>query len=213
MNDRERIEQERRNRFKFLKQLYDEKQQLPSGRMQSTPAHEVGQAVGLSADEAIKISGYLKDKGLLKYTAMGPKVGITHSGVEEVEAALADPEHPTSFFPPINVLNIHGDVHGSQIQQGTKDSSQHQTISSEDRLLLTSSIDELRQNLTTVSDAAARQDIEASLDTVAAQLRRTSPSRAVLTESLRSLRSVSEQIGAGLLVAKLLQLAQGLGLV
>ncbi len=44
MEDRERIEQERRNRFAFLKYLYDEHRNLPSGLVQSLSAQAVGQA-------------------------------------------------------------------------------------------------------------------------------------------------------------------------
>jgi len=213
MDDRERIQQDRRNRFNFLKYLYDEHRKLQAGVLQSIPAEVVDQAIGVSRDDGDRIATFLNDKRLITFMAMGPQVGITHYGIEYVEGALEKPDEPTPFFPPVNVLMFHGDVHNSQIQQGTVGSSQHLTISSDERNLLMEAIDELRPQLVTIPDVDAREDMIANVDTAAAQLKRTTPSRTILRESLTSLKSVAEQVGAGLIVAKLLALAHGLGLL
>ncbi len=213
MDDREHIEQERRNRFAFLKYLYDENRKLPSGLVQSLSAQAVGQGIGVSPDEGVKISGFLKDKGLVRFMSMGPNVGITHYGIEEIEAALATPERPTTYFPSIQFMTIHGGVHNSQVQQGTVGSSQSQTIAPEERLTLTAAIAELRPQLVQISDPDTRKEMVATVDTIDAQLKRRSPSVAILKESLNSLRSMTEQVSAGLIVAKLLELAQRSGLL
>lgn len=64
---------------------------------------------------------YLVQERLLDWE--GRKVSLTHAGVTEVEAALAEPTKPTAHFPPAaNVIYIKH-FHGA-LQQGTVNSQQ-----------------------------------------------------------------------------------------
>jgi hypothetical protein len=213
VTDEERIKADRINRFKFLKFVYDDYRGLPSSQHQMLPAKDVGPEIGLSAEEALKIADFWKGKGLLNYATFGPTVQITPRGIDYVEEALAHPDRPTEFLPPINVMMFAGDVHGAQIQQGVTASSQHMSIGAADRSQLLSEIESAKARLRDIAGSAARDDMEADLDTAAAQLRRSTPNVSVLRESFRTIRSVAEQVGAGLVVEKLLQVARTAGLL
>lgn len=108
-----------------------------------------------------------------------------------MERALAAPDRPTERFAPINILNISGGVHGSQIQQGVHSSSQTQSV---DWKALAALILELRREIGSLSgdDAAIAR---AHIETLEAQNRSPAPSPGIVRESLSSLRTIFEKAG------------------
>lgn len=38
--------------------------------------------------------------------ALGERIGLTHWGIKEVEAAFENPDKPTQTFLPINIIKI-----------------------------------------------------------------------------------------------------------
>jgi hypothetical protein len=127
---------------------------------------------------------------------MGPVVCITHAGVLEVEAALSNPQQGTEHFPAaINIIQI-GQMHGSQIQQGTAHSQQHgQFLSETDREPLRDLIDALRAVIPEVDLAEDdRRQAEAELATAEAQLNSPRPRRSFIRGSLEAVRDLLEPL-------------------
>ena len=114
------IEQLRKQRFQFLKFIYDTTE---GSGFKHVSLWDIGKEMGLSTDKTRGIYEYLVGEGLLKHVAFGGIIAITHGGVVEIEDALANPETSTHYFPPVNIINV-GSMHQSQIQQGTASSSQ-----------------------------------------------------------------------------------------
>lgn len=124
---KDRLAQKQENRFKFLNRLYE----ITDGhRMATENAFKLGQELGFSEEEADNIVGYLDGEGLIECRTIDGEISISHRGVLEIEQAHRRPEKETEHFPPrVSIINI-GTVKNSQIQQGTINSHQHQTISS-----------------------------------------------------------------------------------
>lgn len=115
------LDEKRRRRLAFMERLYE---RTDGDRMARVQAREIGEELGWSDEEVFAVARYLADEGLLEFPTMGGFVAITHLGVVEMEQALGHPEAPTTHFPPIAIVNVYGDVVDSQIQAGTRDSSQ-----------------------------------------------------------------------------------------
>lgn len=118
------LEEKRRRRLAFMERLYE---RTDGDRMQRVDFRDIATQLGWTEEEATAVVYYLKDEGLLELPTMGGAVSLSHAGVVEMEAAMEDPEQPTVHFPPINVVNIFGDVRSSQIQAGTANSGQEQS--------------------------------------------------------------------------------------
>lgn len=116
-------------RLKYLNQLFDE---VGGDTGPNVGSLTVGRAIGLTGyQEVDAIIHYLADEGLIEITTMGddngPTIELTHQGVVEIERARTNPQSRTEHFPPmVNIINVQN-MHGSQIQQGTVNSSQSQT--------------------------------------------------------------------------------------
>lgn len=116
-------------RLRFINELYDQVDGEPDNYVGSL---EVGKAIGLSEFREVEsIMHYLADEGLLEIQGFGddngPPIGLTHQGIVEIEQARTNPKQKTEHFPPmVNIIHVQN-MHGSQIQQGTVNSSQSQT--------------------------------------------------------------------------------------
>ena len=135
------VEEWREKRLRFMNRLYDA---TGGSQLASVHPYEVGDELGLSHDETDRVIEYLQGEQLLAHAGLGT-VGITHLGVLEVERALSNPKQETEHFPPaINVIQV-GQMHGSQIQQGTIHSKQRgQFLSQPDREPLRELLETLR---------------------------------------------------------------------
>lgn len=83
---------------------------------------------------------YLEGEGLVEQVAMG-SYGLTHRGIKEVEQARERPEHPTSHFPAMQVINNFG---GNQVVAQGHDILVNQFTSSTAPAELQQLIEELR---------------------------------------------------------------------
>ncbi len=118
------LEEKKRRRLSFVERLH---RQTDGDTMAMVEISEVGAGLGWSEEETRSVARYLCEEGLLKFPAKGV-VAMTHAGVVEMEAALGNPQAPTVHFPALNVVNVYGNVTGSQIQAGTETSNQHRTV-------------------------------------------------------------------------------------
>jgi hypothetical protein len=105
------LEEKKIARFKLLRALYD----VSGGDRYKWPAlSELGESAGLSHEQADQAAEYLSQEGLLEFKTFGPRLGITHRGVTEVEEALEHPDRATKYFLPVNIINV-GVMIGSAI--------------------------------------------------------------------------------------------------
>lgn len=198
------------DRFRFLNDLY---KRTNGSKLAFVSLWDIGNELGLTREESMNASDYLKGEGLLEHVAMGGTIAITHYGVREVEAALSKPERESHYFPPvINILNVQSMV-GSQIQQGTQGSSQNIVSSTttadlrEFVNLFKSKFEEMSLNPSTQAEA------EAEIRTIESQLDSPKPKIGIMRESLQSLRSILEGVASNAIAAQILPpLLQILGL-
>jgi hypothetical protein len=193
------LTEKKARRALFMRRLYE----LSDGdAMAFVKYHDFAGEYGWTTDEADAVAHYLKAEGLLKFPAFGSVVSITHRGVIEVEELLEHPDTPTEHFPSMNVVLVQGDVHHSQLAAG-EIVSQQLTVSADQAGDLRLLIDAIRGLVgMTEVDAENGHQIEADLATIEAQLRSPNPKHIVLRESVRSLRSIAENlVASGIWVA------------
>ncbi len=153
---------------------------------------------------------YLVREGLAQYAGTGGLMSITHDGVREIEAALKKPDEPTQYFPPVNIIKIYGNVSGSTIQQAGANSTQTATISTND---LRSFVEELKSKIDHLHlGESQKAEINADIQTVEAQLVKTTPSQSIIKETLLSVKTILEGIAGNVIASGLLaQLPRLLG--
>lgn len=198
------FEEKRARRLAFMKLLYE----ITDGRyLDEEPLDEMAQRLGWTLEEANDVFDYLENEGLVECPSLGGGVAITHPGVREVEQSLSQPDRGTSHFPPLNIVAIHGDVIGSQIQSGTTSSSQSMTWDSQ-RAAVDAFVAEFRRVLDDPSMPADQGPVaRAYVQAVEAQLALPEPNDTIVREGLRSLRSIAENLAASGIFVGLVELA------
>ena len=201
------LEKKKADRFRFLKRLYE----VGGGnRFAIFDEKEIGRDVELTPDETDAVTQYLEGENLIAFHG-GQAISITHWGVREIEKALSEPDHPTQYFPPVNIINVHSMVN-SQIQQATHGSTQTLYLSKLDQDNLKMLLSEIKSTLASLNIGAQRtQDLSAEIRTIEAQLESSNPKRLIIREALQSVRNILEQVGAGVLVAEIAKFLLGLG--
>ncbi len=204
----EQINDKKIKRFNFLNKLYE----LSEGNENKTfIMWDIGDQVGLKREETEHVYQYLKGEGLLEPFALGGAIKITHYGVVQIEEALSNPEKPTHYFPPINIIYVHT-MNNSQIQQGTQNSSQSLSITQNEKDRIVELIKEIRNHVSSLPDEN-KKDIEGDLETIEAQLKTSSPKKSIIKESLNSLRNILEQTGATVIAQKIITIMTSLNLM
>lgn len=187
-------------RFRFLNHLYE----VSGGNTEQIfDTDEIGNKLGLGQDETDKVEQYLEDEGLIASLELGGGIGITHSGVVEVEKAISHPESPTQYFPAINFIQI-GSMVNSQIQQGTNSSIQTSTIGTYEKTQVENLLSEIKSALKSMNiDHQTQKDLNGEIATIEGQLKTSNPKKSIIKESLTSVRTILEQTGAAVLAAKI----------
>jgi hypothetical protein len=206
MNIMDAITKKKFDRFRFLNRLYE----ITDGDYNKFKLMwSLGEELNLSRDETLSVMNYLNTEGLARYFTLDGAVGITHTGVIEVERALSKPDTPTQYFPPvINILHVQSMV-GSQIQQGSSSSTQtqSQSITQNDLNEIGVLLSSIKQNLTEIGlTGDANTDAEAEIQTIEAQLRSSKPKSAILRESFKTLRNLIEGVASNAVAAGVLPL-------
>ena len=197
------LAEEKANRFRFLNLLY-EKSGASEHRI--IVMSDLGLELGLDRQATHRITDYLAGENLLKHKTAGG-ICITHQGIIEIEEAKSDPDRPTRHFPAVvNVIQVAGDVVGSQIQQATQASQQVQ-VNQHLQHALFEFLTELEQKVSELSLEGERQrDLLADMETIKAQLKASAPKRPIIREALSSIRRILEAAGAALLAKKAIEL-------
>jgi hypothetical protein len=122
----EDIEDRRKQRLQFLHELY----RLTKGNENAyANMYDIGKIYNFDKDAIVTCTQYLEGEGLLRSQALGGRiaglVGITHTGVKEVEDALINPQTSTKYFPPasaVHIINVQTmTMTNSQLVQGGSD--------------------------------------------------------------------------------------------
>jgi hypothetical protein len=204
MTTTEELRERKRNRFAFLRRVYE-----LSGGSQSKflEALEIGNELQLSVNELHDILDYLEEEYLIKVSGVhgdDRAFRILHAGIVEIEAALDKPEQPTDHFPPFNVMFV-GSMVNSQIQQGVDSGTQNLEVDSKGIASISDLVDSLLSNLTQIGASGEKlDDLKSQLDTIQAQLKSPRPTKIILKESLKSIRSIVEGLAANVLTSKYL---------
>ncbi|MBI5589480.1 MAG: hypothetical protein HY881_03245 [Deltaproteobacteria bacterium] len=198
------IKELRKKRFEFLHLLYKK-----SGGNSSNIFMEyddIGKELGFTEEESDKIYHYLNGEGLIKVMAYGGAIVITHEGVVEIENALSAPEKPSEYFPPaMNIIHVEH-MEGSQIQQGSINSTQSVENIIKRGEDLKTFLDLLRNKLPELEISPEdKSEIRSDMVTVDAQLNSSRPKGIIIKESLNSIKKILESAAGGMIATELLK--------
>jgi hypothetical protein len=195
-----KIQEIRRRRFQYLQKLYD----ITRGyELIDVDSVELGDQLGFTHDETDRIYDYLIGEYLIRAVA-STKISITHHGIVEVEAAITKPDEPTTYFPPINYIHVE-QMSGSQIQQGTQQSTQVMNYSENDFKEMLNFIAELKNQLSELKlDPEPQAEIESDIATIETQIKSPRPKSIIVRECLTSLRTILENAAGSVIAALLL---------
>ena len=197
------IDQLRKKRFQFLHRLYEKTE---GNEREMVNMWELGNELGFDKAETNRISQYLVGEYLMEYAAQGGIIAITHQGIIEVEDALSNPEEPTQYFPPVNIINIHH-MQNSQIQQGTIESTQSQFVELKIINDIQEFIELLKDKLPDLClNVEDMSEIEADIKTVQSQMASSKPKKGVLRECLSSMQRVLEGVAGSVVAQQLITL-------
>lgn len=204
------IEQVKSDRYKFLKELYDATEGDELNWYEMT---DIGRSLGFTDSQTTKITNYLVGEHLVQFRALGGIIGITHHGIKEIEDAESNPDRPSRYFPPVNIINI-GHMENSQIQQSGQGSSQSIEISQ-------GTYDDIGELITEISEkiedlqlpAQAISDLNADIESIRGQLKSSRPKPSVISECLISVKGILESATASAFALPLIEkIASLLGL-
>lgn len=184
MGDIDKIKELQRKRFQFLRRLYE----LSEGNIHNWEnMFLIDQELGLDKQSTINVTDYLWGEGLLKPTASGGLVGITHPGIKEVEEALTYPDRETEHFLPINVIQI-GTMSHSQIQQGSPGATQVVTINEVEKKELEEIIQSLKESGDQLNlKEQEKVDFQANIETIEAQMSSSKSRKPIIIETLKAI--------------------------
>jgi hypothetical protein len=181
--------------------LLEEVYWLTKDQGRPVPATKLAATIGTSEAEAVAGLEYLKQRDLINLSGDTGEATANTAGIAFYENARKHPDQPPpGFSGSINYYTIHHMYGG--FQQAGAHSTQHQTITYNAQELdglrkvieiLVQHIDELKL------DAADKSEALVQVNTIKAQLSSVRPSRNIIREAGKTLRSVIEGAIGGLL--------------
>jgi len=180
------IQKKKQDRFKFLNRIYE----VSNGRIGCMIDGEViGQEFGFDRGYSTDIYYYLNDEGLTEPMGAGIRLSLTHYGLKQIEEALSEPNESTTYFPPINIINI-GEMHGGAIQQGTNNSNIN--ITSNDTINnVNQYLDKLKEFTNKhIEDDNIQQELKADIQTIKQQLKSPKPKNSIIKATIQSVKEV-----------------------
>jgi hypothetical protein len=186
-------------RFRYLNRLYE----VTGGdQMARADMHKIAKELGLSDQEKNLVTQYLSGEGLLEHATIGGGIAITHYGVREIEAAHSEPESPTHYFPPVNLISVHT-MSNSQITQASPGSEQ--TFGSEELGQLRDFVAKLLEDVDKLQlGNEDRSELESDASTLQSQADSSRPKKSIIAECLRSIQRVLEGAAGGVAASQLL---------
>lgn len=200
------LEQKKQNRYLFLELLYKDSNGNTGAMFNMW---EVGEELKINRNETQLIVDYLTGENLIEPRALGGGIVLTHWGVKEVEEALQNPDKPTEHFLPINIINI-GSMHNSTLQQATANSTinfhfDSKKIADLDGVI--SSIKKIQDTLYISIDL--HKELVSEIQTLEIQSQSPRPKNIIITESLKTIKTLLESVGGNALTPIIIgQIAQ-----
>ncbi|MCE5175799.1 MAG: hypothetical protein ABFC90_07150 [Bacteroidales bacterium] len=185
------IDDKKNARFLFLEKLYDT---TDGNSTYIVDMWELGTELGFDREKTHNIVDYLTDEGLIEPKALGGGIAITHEGIIEIEDSQSNPDSPTRHFLPMNVIHIEN-MNNSVIQQGTSLSTQTINFNvdkSEDLKKLINEIENIKEQITL--DRMVFDELVSEMDTLKSQIKSPKPKSIIITESLKTIRSILEGV-------------------
>lgn len=195
------VEELRADRFRFLKALYEAG---GGDEYAFISMFAIGESLGFDRGYTSNIAQYLKGEGLIEFRALGGIISISHYGIREVEDAISHPEQPTHYFPAVNNITI-GTMINSSIQQASPEATQ--VFSQGDVRIgeLKTLVDQIKNSLDQLTlSPGDRQDVEADISTIEAQLAASKPKTTIISECLSTIRSVLEGVAGSAIATGLI---------
>ena len=185
------LNQKKKNRFRFLETLYDS----TNGSTQAIRhMRDIGRDLQFSPDETSQIVEYLRGERLIKSLTRDGAISLTHEGVLEIEQARDNPTQPTHHFPPINIINI-GSMNNYTLQQGSSHSTINFTAESSNAASLSDILQLLKEIQNTLDlPPTERQELQCELQTLESQHQSPQPKSGIITESLKSVKTILETV-------------------
>jgi hypothetical protein len=194
------IDERRAVRLRVMNAIYE-----ASGASEHTlvSGAQLMEDLGLSDEDLADACKYLEGEHLIKprggmWEHLTPfRLNITHWGIKEMEQSHQAPGEPTQHFPPLSVVYVNGNVIGSAIQSGSPGAHQEVTFGDLDLSAVSKFLSEYDARSADLGIPSPQaEELAADMDTVRSQLKSPRPKKSVITESLRSARSILE-IAAG----------------
>jgi hypothetical protein len=185
------LEDKKKDRFLFLQKLYDTTDGNSAYRVNMW---ELGAELGFDRGEVYIIVDYLTEEGLIEPRALGGEIAITHYGIIEIEESQSNPDSPTQHFLPMNVIHIEN-MNNSAIQQGTSYSTQTINFNvnkTEDLKKIINEIENIKEQITL--DRLVFDELVSEIDTLKSQIKSPKPKNIIVTESLKTIRSILEGV-------------------
>jgi len=120
-----KIEETKRKRSQFLQKLYE-----LTGRHESEMVltSQIGEKLGFNKSVTRKIAQSLREMEFINILSYSGMISITHCGILEVERILSEPDKPTNYPAPVNIISV-GQMRDSQIQQAGSEAVQLDIVS------------------------------------------------------------------------------------
>jgi hypothetical protein len=185
------IDDKKKDRFLFLQKLYDT---TDGNSAYMVDMWELGTELGFDREKTHNIVDYLTDEGLIEPKALGGGIAITHDGIIEIEDSQSNPGSPTRHFLPMNLIHIEN-MNNSAIQQGTSFSTQtiNFTIDKTENLKkIIDEIENIKEQITL--DRLVFEELVSEIDTLKSQIKSPKPKSIIVTESLKTIRSILEGV-------------------
>lgn len=195
------INRKKELRYLFLQRLYE----LTDGsELKRVAKSEVAAGLNATPQEANDVFQFLKGEYLADPVNMA--VSITHAGVIEIEKALSEPDKPTQYFPPVNIINVH-QMNGSVIQQGTVGSTQSAHFEQSAKSDFAEFLAKLKQALPELNlPDESKSEVSVDIATIEVQLGAERPKAGIIKESLLSIQRILEAASGAIVAQKLLPL-------
>ncbi len=196
-----KFQEMKKKRFQFLNKLFE----ITGGsEYEIVNMFELGSEMDFSKEDINLVGDYLAGEGLIKYETLGGGIIITHYGIKQIEEAYSHPVTETRYFPPVNIMYVNK-MSGSQIQQGTIDSSQKMDLSTVELQSIARFIGEFKNKLPELQlEKDAKQEADAEISTLEAQLRSPKPKSNIIRECLATIKVILENVASQVLATALL---------
>lgn len=196
-----KIEILKEKRFNYLNLLWEK----TDGNIHAREHSEgLGEELVFTKEETEKIVQYLIDEDLIKRVGLSLLIEITHYGIKEIEEALSNPDEPTHYFPPVNIINIHH-MESSQIQQGTTSSNQTGTFQLTNGNDINQFLKLLKEQLPGLKlSKDDESEIRSDITTLESQVTSSRPKTGIIKESLSSIQRILEGAGGAIVAQQLI---------